>query len=557
MRNGRAQTVEFQVNRSRKGSSTLFELALVLSLTFQLFLLNGCAGYVSGAGKQTTTQAAFQLSPASVNFGQVPVGKVSTQSISISNIGSTALNITGIKLSNTQFSVTGMTTPMALGVGQSGSFSVTVNPTSAGSLSGTLTAQGDSSSAPVVVSLTATAVSSQPQLSVSPASIGFGSVSTGLKGSANLSLTNLGTADLTISSISMTGTEFTLGGIAAPKVISSGQTAQATVTFSPTAAGSATGSISIASNDPVNPTVNIPLSGTGSSAAQAGLAITPSSASFGNVTIGSPSTQTIQLTNSGTATLTITQISASGGGFSIGTLTFPISLNPGQSTTFNVQFAPASAGAASGTVSILSNAPNSPATIALSGSGVVATQVLSFSTTNVGFGNVDTGLSSTQNILVTNTGNANVSISQIAETGPEFSLSGAGAPVTLTPGQSLTFGVTFAPNAVGSASGTVNVTSNATGSPATIVLSGAGITATSHSVALNWNASTSTVSGYNVYRSTTSGTGYTKINASLVSGLTYTDSSVVNATTYYYVTTAVDSSGNESTYSNQATASVP
>jgi hypothetical protein len=187
----------------------------------------------------------------------------------------------------------------------------------------------------------------------------------------------------------------------------------------------------------------------------------------------------------------------------------------------------------------------------------VATQVLSFSTTNVGFGNVDTGLSSTQNILVTNTGNANVSISQIAETGPEFSLSGAGAPVTLTPGQSLTFGVTFAPNAVGSASGTVKVTSNATGSPATIVLSGAGITATSHSVALNWNASTSTVSGYNVYRSTTSGTGYTKINASLVSGLTYTDSSVVNATTYYYVTTAVDSSGNESTYSNQATASVP
>jgi fibronectin type 3 domain-containing protein len=76
-------------------------------------------------------------------------------------------------------------------------------------------------------------------------------------------------------------------------------------------------------------------------------------------------------------------------------------------------------------------------------------------------------------------------------------------------------------------------------------------------VAVSWNASTSTVSGYNVYRSTTSGSGYVKINSSLLSGLSYTDSSVQSATTYYYVSTAVDSSGTESTYSNQATAVIP
>jgi hypothetical protein len=65
------------------------------------------------------------------------------------------------------------------------------------------------------------------------------------------------------------------------------------------------------------------------------------------------------------------------------------------------------------------------------------------------------------------------------------------------------------------------------------------------------------VSGYNVYRSTTSGSDYVKINSSLVSGLTYTDANLQSATTYYYVTTAVDSSGNESVYSNQATAAIP
>jgi fibronectin type 3 domain-containing protein len=76
-------------------------------------------------------------------------------------------------------------------------------------------------------------------------------------------------------------------------------------------------------------------------------------------------------------------------------------------------------------------------------------------------------------------------------------------------------------------------------------------------VALAWNASTSTVSGYNVYRSTVSGTGYAKINSSLVTVLTYTDSTVQSGTTYFYVTTAVDSTGNESVFSNEVSAPIP
>jgi fibronectin type 3 domain-containing protein len=78
-----------------------------------------------------------------------------------------------------------------------------------------------------------------------------------------------------------------------------------------------------------------------------------------------------------------------------------------------------------------------------------------------------------------------------------------------------------------------------------------------HTVALSWTASTSVVSGYNVYRSTMNGAGYVKINSTLVSLLAYTDTSVQNSTTYYYVTTAVDSTGVESGFSNQATAVIP
>jgi fibronectin type 3 domain-containing protein len=78
-----------------------------------------------------------------------------------------------------------------------------------------------------------------------------------------------------------------------------------------------------------------------------------------------------------------------------------------------------------------------------------------------------------------------------------------------------------------------------------------------HSVALTWSASTSTVSGYNVYRSIVNGSGYTKLNSGLINGTSYDDTIVQSGTTYFYVTTSVDSGGDESTYSNQASATIP
>jgi hypothetical protein len=78
-----------------------------------------------------------------------------------------------------------------------------------------------------------------------------------------------------------------------------------------------------------------------------------------------------------------------------------------------------------------------------------------------------------------------------------------------------------------------------------------------HWVTLSWTASISPVVGYNAYRSTTSGGPYTKLNSSLISNTSYDDQAVQSGTTYYYVTTAVNSQGLESVYSNQAVATVP
>jgi hypothetical protein len=78
-----------------------------------------------------------------------------------------------------------------------------------------------------------------------------------------------------------------------------------------------------------------------------------------------------------------------------------------------------------------------------------------------------------------------------------------------------------------------------------------------HTATTTWTPSTSVVSGYNVYRGTVSGGPYAKLNGSLIALLTYTDSTVQSGQTYFFVTTAVDGSGNESVFSNEVKAVIP
>lgn len=76
-------------------------------------------------------------------------------------------------------------------------------------------------------------------------------------------------------------------------------------------------------------------------------------------------------------------------------------------------------------------------------------------------------------------------------------------------------------------------------------------------VDLSWSASGGGVVGYNVYRGTVPGGPYGQVNVSLVAATLFSDSTVVDGVTYYYVTTSVDSGGVESSYSNEAEAQVP
>jgi hypothetical protein len=271
--------------------------------------------------------------------------------------------------------------------------------------------------------------------------------------------------------------------------------------------------------------------------------------------VGNSSTLSETLTNTGGSSLTISQATVSGTGFSVSGLSTPITLTPGQSFTFSAIFAPTSAGSASGSISVTSNGSNPNLTISMSGTGTAA-GTLAVTPTSLNFGSVVVGSSGNQTATL-NASGANVTVSSASLSDPEFTLSGLSFPFTIAAGQGASFTVTFKPSATGSASGTASFASNASNSPTVLSLTGTGTAPPTHSVDLSWTASISVVAGYNVYRSNTSGGSYSKINSALDANTVYTDSTVLGGQTYYYVTTAVDGSGSESGFSNQAQATIP
>jgi hypothetical protein len=186
-----------------------------------------------------------------------------------------------------------------------------------------------------------------------------------------------------------------------------------------------------------------------------------------------------------------------------------------------------------------------------------ATFLLNPGQSSLNFSNINISSNKTLPVSFTNGGNSNVTISNVSVSGAGYTASGIQTGQIVTPGQIVTLNVTFTPATSGILPGSVTVSSNATNSPASITLSGTGVQAVTHSVTLTWSASTSAVSGYNVYRSSVSGGPYTKLNSALVGSTTYLDSAVTSGQTYFYVVTSVNSSSVESADSAEVSALVP
>jgi hypothetical protein len=500
---------------------------------------------LSGTGAAV---GALGSGPSSLSFGSVTVDSNQSLAETVTNTGGSSVTISQVAISGTGFTLSGVTTPVTLTAGQSASFNVEFAPTSAGSASGTVTVTSNASNSTLPIPLSGTGVA-LGALGSNPSSLTFGSVTVGDNQSLSGTVTNTGGSSVTISHVAIGGTGFSLSGITAPITLTAGQSTSFSVKFAPISADSASGTVTITS-DASDPTLTIPLSGTG--VALGALGSNPSSLSFGSVTVGDNQSLPDTVTNTGGSSVTISQVAISGTGFSVSGITAPVTLTAGQSTSFNVKFAPTSAGSASGTVTITSNASNPTLTIPLSATGAAVAGQLTVTPSTLTLGSVVVGTSGTASGSLNATG-ASVTVTAAGSNNSLFSISGLSLPVTIAAGNSLPFTVTFSPTTTGGASATLSFTSNAQTSPSTDTASGTGTAAPTHTVNLSWTASSSPdISGYNIYRAvyTTSCGSFSKINPALNTTTLYSDTVVVDGTNYCYATTAVNTGNEESGYSN-------
>jgi hypothetical protein len=412
------------------------------------------------------TPGLLTVNPPSIGFGTVLTG-TAAQNVTIkSTLGRVIVNQAVV--SGSGFSISGPSLPVMLGWGQTATFSVTFTPQSSGAVTGSVTILSNGSGAGLTIPLTGTGGGTAGSLSVGTPTLNFGSVQVGSSQTLSETLTNSGGSPVTISQATATGA-YGVSGLGLPMTLAAGQSSSFSVKFTPTTGGSAGGNLSIASNAS-NPNLSVPLSGSG--VPPGALTATVPSLSFGSVQVGSSQTLSETLTNSGGSPVTISQATATGA-YGVSGLGLPMTLAAGQSTSFSVKFAPTTGGSASSTLSITSNASNPSLSVPLSGSGVPPGS-LTATASSLSFGTVQVGDSQTLSETLTNSGGSSVTVTQANVTGTGFSITGLTLPLTLSPGQSFTFGAVFTPTSGGSASGNIAVVSNASNPNLAISMSGSG-----------------------------------------------------------------------------------
>jgi hypothetical protein len=280
---------------------------------------------------------------------------------------------------------------------------------------------------------------------------------------------------------------------------------------------------------------------------------------FGTVPVGGTGSSSVVVSNTATdgSNITVSRINVTGSSFQLSTApSLPVVIPAGHNLTLGINFSPKSKGSINGVVSIMSDASDEVLPVVLTGNGNVGG--ISVSPAVMNFGSVGVGGTAVINGTIS-AGNSSMTVSTVDQTGQGYTLSGITFPVTLAAGQSVPFTVSFTPQAPGTSAGSLAFVTNGSNS-ATASLTGSGTSSGvqpgTHSVALSWNASSSPVAGYNVYRSLQSGGPYAKLTGPLPS-TSYADSNVQSGSTYYYVATSVTNNSEESGYSNQTAATIP
>jgi HYDIN/CFA65/VesB-like, Ig-like domain len=226
------------------------------------------------------------------------------------------------------------------------------------------------------------------------------------------------------------------------------------------------------------------------------LRLTKSKLDFGSVPTGSSKTVLETVSNSGPYALTISQISSSGAGFGFSGINPPVTLSTGQSFTFSVSFTPQSSRSVKGALSISSNASNDSLSVRLTGTGSAKGQ-LAITPFSINFGNAVVGERQSHTAILSAT-DATVTVSSAGADSSEFSVTGVAFPLTIHPGHTASFTVTFAPQEYSTASANITFASDASNSSTILALA----------LGLRHSSTVLPSPGMRVSRATWSGTTY-------------------------------------------------
>ncbi|MBZ5560734.1 MAG: choice-of-anchor D domain-containing protein [Acidobacteriia bacterium] len=408
----------------------------------------------------TGTAPVASVTPASLTFSSQVLGTTSgTKSVVLQNIGTGPMHVASVTATS-PFTQTN-TCSGSIVPGASCTISVAFTPTALGAASGTITIVDDAGTQTVTLAGTGSA-----PVTFSSSSLNFGTVAIGNTSAIkSVTVTNRLNVPLSFASI-VASSGFAIASTTCGAGIAAGANCSVGVTFTPSAIGSAAGTLTFTDSALTSPQT-VSLSGTGS----APVTFSSTSLSFGTVAIGNTSSvKSVTVTNRQNVALTFASIATSAG-FAVASSTCGAGIAAGGSCAVGVTFSPTAIGSATGTLTFTDSAMTSPQTVNLSGTGSAP---VTFSSSSLNFGYVTVGTtSSIKSVTLTNRGNVPLSFASIVASA-SFAIASSTCGASIAAGASCSVGVTFSPTATGAVTGALTFTDDAATSPQTVGLTGTG-----------------------------------------------------------------------------------
>ncbi|MFZ0454592.1 MAG: choice-of-anchor D domain-containing protein [Ignavibacteriaceae bacterium] len=434
----------------------------------------------TGSGK-VNSKPVISLSVTELNFGEVPKNNSSFKNLIVKNKGTALLKIDSITIDNNNFKVD--TLKSDISAGDSLILKVTFTPKDSIAYNGILKIYHNASGSPGVVNLTGKGTPQKiPYVVLSDSTLNFNLVTVNSSAKLKIKITNTGTAELQVDSITVAGNAFVVNPTAF--ILNPDSSKDVTVTFIPLSPTTYAAVLKIYHNANNSPT-NVNLTGKGTNQKIPIITLSIKELKFGDVTVMSSLKTNFNIGNTGTADLKVDSIVSSSGIFMADPVNFII--KPDSSRNVTITFSPVDSIAYTGTLKIYHNAAESPGTINLTGNGVSPSKpIIKISSLSLAFSDVVIDSSKTLKLNIQNTGKVSLKVDSVKSSSANFITEQSGFIVK--PDSNRNIQVTFTPKDSISYSGLLSIYHNASSELSTVSLSGKGIAASKAAISISTTA---------------------------------------------------------------------